>query len=323
MIRNFTYVKVGSIAEAIKALSTKGAKIHAGGTDLLGCMRDEIFEVDKVVSIDGIKEMEGVSARADGSLRIGALTTIAEIAANSSIAGKYAALSQAAAAVASPQLREQGTIGGNICQRPRCWYYRGDFHCARKGGDLCYAMDGENQYHAIFGGGPCFFVHPSDTAVSLSALQAVLTIAGPAGSKQVKIESFFVDPVKNIEKENVLESNEIVTAVTLPALTANVRSHYRKIRARAAWDFATVSVALVLQFDGDTVSRARMFLGGVGPYPWRVEAAEKALIGKKIDSAVAAAAGQAATAGATALRDNAYKIDMVKGAVEETVLELA
>jgi len=323
MIRNFVYVKAGSIAEAVKALSTKGARIHAGGTDLLGCMRDEIFAVDKVVTISGIQSLKGISPQSDGGLRIGALTTLADIAANQSVASKYAALAQAAASAASPQLREQGTIGGNICQRPRCWYFRGDFPCARKGGTMCYAVEGENEYHAIFGGGPCFYVPPSDTAVALSAFQAVLTVAGPSGSRPLKMESFFVNPSNDILRENVLAFNEIVTAITLPALTGNVRSHYRKIGTRRAWDFASASVAMVLQLDKDVISRARVVLGGVGPFPWRAEAAEKVLMGKKPDDAAAAAAGEAATTGAEPLRDNAYKIDMVRGAVEETVLALA
>jgi xanthine dehydrogenase YagS FAD-binding subunit len=322
MIKNFAYVKAGSTLEAIKALSSKGAKVHAGGTDLLGCMRDEIVDVEKVVSISGIKELKGITSRPDGSLRIGALTSLAEVAAHPSIAEKYAVLSQAAAAVASPQLREQGTIGGNLCQRPRCWYFRGDFRCARKGGEICYAVEGENQYHAIFGGGPCFFVHPSDTAVALSALQAQLTVAGPAGSRPVRMDAFFVEPVKDILRENILQPNEIVTAVTIPAVAGKFRSTYRKVRARGAWDFATVSVATVLQLDNENVSGARIVLGGVGPHPWRVEAAEKALIGKKLDSALAETAGQAATSGAEPMRDNAYKVDIVKGAVEESLLAL-
>jgi len=323
MIRNFAYVRANSIAEAIKALGTKGAKIHAGGTDLMGCMRDEVFQVEKVVSISGLKDLKGISAKPDGGVKIGALATIAELTANASLAEKYAVLAQAAAEVASPQLREQGTIGGNICQRPRCWYFRGDFHCARKGGDTCYAVDGENQYHAIFGGGPCFFVHPSDVAVALVALQAQVTIAGPSGSRAVKIENFFVSPDKSIEKENILAPDEIVTEIHLLPISGKVRSSYRKIRARRAWDFALASVGMVLQFEKENVSKARIVLGGVAPYPWRVQAAEKLLIGKKPDSAVAAAAGQAAAQGANPMRDNAYKVEMVKGAVEEAILALA
>ena len=322
-MRNFSYVRAGSVAEAIKALGTKGARLYAGGTDLVGCMHDEVFRVEKVVSISGLKELKGISAKPDGGMKIGALTTVAEVAAHATLAEKYAVLAQAAGEVASPQLREQGTIGGNLCQRPRCWYFRGDFHCARKGGDTCYAVDGENQYHAIFGGAPCFFVHPSDTAVALVALQAQLTIAGPAGSRTVKIETFFVGPDKSMDKENILAPNEIVTEIHLPPLSGTVRSSYRKIRARGAWDFALTSVGLVLQFDAGKVSRARILLGGVAPYPWRAEAAEKLLIGKKPDRAIAAAAGQAAAEGANPMRDNAYKVEMVKGAVEESILAFA
>ena len=323
MIRNFAYVRAGSIAEAVKALGSKGARLHAGGTDLMGCMRDDVFEVQRVVSISGLKELKGISARPDGGVRIGALTTIADIAANASLAEKYAVLAQAAAEVASPQLREQGTIGGNLCQRPRCWYFRGDFHCARKGGEMCYAAEGENQYHAILGGERCFFVHPSDTAVALAALQARLTITGPSGTKTVQVENFFVGPDKDILKENILAPEEIITAIDLPPLAGKVRSSYRKIRARRAWDFALTSVGIVLQYEQETIVKARILLGGVAPYPWRAAAAEKLLVGKKPDSAVAAAAAQAATEGADPLRDNGYKVEMVKGAVEESILALA
>jgi len=323
MINNFAYVKAGSIAAAIKALSTKGASLHAGGTDLMGCMHDEVMQVDKVVSIRNIKELRGITARPDGGLRIGALTTVAEIATSATVSGKYAVLAQAAGEVASPQLRNQGTIGGNLCQRPRCWYFRGDFRCARKGGDLCYAVGGENQYHAIFGGGPCFFVHPSDTAVALVALQAQLTIAGPAGNRAVRIADFFVGPDKNITKENILAANEIVAEIILPPPGANVRSSYRKIRSRRAWDFALASVGLVLQYAGENVSAARIVLGGVAPYPWRTEAAEKSLIGRKIDAAAAAAAALAAVKDANPMADNQYTVAMVQGAVEESILALA
>ncbi len=321
-LKSFTYVNAGSITEAIKALGTKGAKLHAGGTDLLGCMRDEVLQADKVVSISRIKDLKGVSAMRDGGLRIGALTTIADIAGITSLKDQYAVLSQAAAEVGSPQLREQGTIGGNLCQRPRCWYFRGDFHCARKGGDTCYAVDGENQYHAILGGGPCFFVHPSDLAVALVALQAQLMIIGPSGSKTIKIQDFFVSPDKDLERENILATDEIVTEIHLHPISGRVLSSYRKIRARRAWDFALVSVAVVLRFEKDQVDRARIVLGGVSPCPWRAEAAEKLLVGRKLDGTLAAAAGKAATEGANPMRDNSYKVQMVKGAVEESLLAL-
>jgi xanthine dehydrogenase YagS FAD-binding subunit len=323
MMKNFSYVRATSIADAVKALAAKGARVHAGGTDLVGCLRDEIMAVDKVVSISGIKEMKGISARPDGGMRIGALTTIAEIAGHAGLGQKYSVLAQAAAEVASPQLRNQGTIGGNICQRPRCWYFRGDFHCAKKGGDMCYSVSGENQYHVILGGAPCFAVHPSDTAVALSALQAQVTIAGSSGNKMVKIDEFFVGPDKSIDKENILVPGELVTEIILPPPPAKTRSSYRKIRSRGAWDFALVSVGCMLQLDGKTVTGARIFLGGVAPYPWHAEKSEKALIGKRLDPALAASAGAAAADGANPMSDNGYKVDMLKGAVEESLLAFA
>jgi xanthine dehydrogenase YagS FAD-binding subunit len=283
-------------------------------------VRSEIIQVEKVVSISSLKALKGISARPDGGVNIGALTPLADIAANASIAERYAVLAQAAAAVGSPQIREQGTAGGNLCQRPRCWYFRSDLQCLKKGGSTCYAMGGENQYHAIFGGGPCFCVHPSDVAVALVALQAQLAIAGPAGSKVVRIENFFVGPNKSIDKENILLPGEIVTDIRIPPARGQMRSSYRKIRARGSWDFALTSVAAVLQLDNDSVRTARIVLGGVGPYPWRVEGAEKLLAGKKLDGAVAAAAAEAAVSGAAPLRDNAYKVEMVKGSVEESVV---
>ncbi len=317
MTRNFAYVKAGSLSEAIKELSTKGARLHAGGTDLLGYARSEILPVEKVVSISNLKNLKGISARPDGGIKIGALTTLSAIAADTSIAEKYTTLAQAAASVGSPQIREQGTIGGNLCQRPRCWYFRSDLQCLKKGGPRCYGMGGENQYHAIFGGGPCFFVHPSDVAVALVALQAQLTIAGPSGSKVTTIEDFFV---KGIDKENALLPGEIVTGVLVPPVSGNSKSSYRKIGARGAWDFALTSVAAVLQLEGGSVRAARIVLGGVGPYPWRAAAAEKLIAGKKLDSAAAAAAAESAVSGAAPLRDNAYKLEMVKGAVEESLV---
>ena len=323
MLNNFAYRKAGSLAEAFKELRAEGAQLHAGGTDLLGCLRDGAVRADKVVCISGLKNLRGVSAGPDGSLKIGALTTLADIAANKTVIEKFPVLAEAAGAVGSPQIRAQGTIGGNLCQRPRCWYFRSDLQCRKKGGDTCYAMAGENQYHAIFGGGPCFFVHPSDTAVALAALGAKVVITRPAGNKSVNISDFYVSPKDRIEKENILLSNEIVTEIQVPAADGNARGLYRKIRARAAWDFALVSVAAVLQFEGDMVRTARIALGGVAAYPWRIEKTEQKLEGKKLDAEVAADAAGAAVDGALPLRDNGYKLEMVKGAVEESLLDLS
>jgi xanthine dehydrogenase YagS FAD-binding subunit len=317
MINNFSYMKAGSLAEAIKALAVKGTGLHAGGTDLLGCLRDEIIPVDRVVSISGLKELKGISARADGGLKIGALTVLADIAANPSVLEKYPVLAQAAASVGTPQIREQGTIGGNLCQRPRCWYFRSDLQCLKKGGSTCYAYNGESQYHAILGAGPCFAVHPSDVAVALVALQAQITISGPAGNKAVKAENFFVGPGKSATKENILTPGEIVTSIQIPPLNGKVKCSYRKVRTRGSWDFAQASVAAVFIFENDAVKAARIVLGGVAPIPWKVD--EKLIIGKKLDAAMAKAISEAAASGASPLKDNGYKVEMVKGAVEETV----
>ena len=210
MLRTFAYVRPASVSEALKQMEDRGARLHAGGTDLIGCLRDGVFEAGKVVSLGKLDELRGITVAPDGELRIGALTTIAEIAAHPVVAGKFAALAQAASVVASPQLRNQGTIGGNLCQRPRCWYFRGDYHCTRKGGDMCYALGGENQYHCIFGGGACVIVHPSDTAPALIALDAKVRIIGPKGARVIPLEQFYVLPEKDATRETVLEPGEMV-----------------------------------------------------------------------------------------------------------------
>jgi xanthine dehydrogenase YagS FAD-binding subunit len=236
MVHRFKHLKAKSVADAVRRLAAPGARVHAGGTDLLGCLRDEVFTADTIVSLSGLKELR-VSPAA-GGLRIGALSTNAEVSASAVINERYKGLAQAAAAVASPQLRNQGTIGGNICQKPRCWYYRGEFACARKGGDTCFAVSGENQYHAILGGEGCYYVHPSDTAPALAALGARVRIASVGGTRLVPIAAFYLPPGKSVTRETVLERNEIVTEILLPPADPGLRSSYRKVRARGAWDFA-------------------------------------------------------------------------------------
>lgn len=321
MLPNFAYIRARSKQEALDNLASQGAYVHAGGTDLLGCARDGVFEVEKLVSISRLEELKGITHAHEGGIRIGALTTISEIAASAVIRESYPGLAQAASDVASPQLRNQGTLGGNLCQRPRCWYFRGDFHCAKKGGDMCYAVEGENRYHAIFGGDPCYIVHPSDTAPMLVALGAEVRISGARGERSMALEDFFVLPDQDLERENVLQQGEIVTEVVLPA-ASGVKSSYRKIRERGAWDFALVSVALAVRLSGSTVAEARVVLGGVAPAPWRSAAAEAALIGKEPNPSVAAAVAAAAVAGAQPLEQNAYKVLLAKGALMESLVAI-
>ncbi len=323
MLPNFAYVRAESKREALEQLASEGARLHAGGTDLLGCLHDRVFGVEKLVSIGRLDELRGIRESAGGGLVIGALTTIAEIAEDATVRERYPGLAQAAAEVASPQLRNQGTLGGNLCQRPRCWYYRGDFHCAKKGGDLCYAVEGENRYHAIFGGGPCYIVHPSDTAPMLVALGAAVRVAGPRGEREIPAAELFVLPEQDLHHETVLRPDEMITEVSLPRPAAGLRSSYRKVRERGSWDFALTSVALALRLSGRRVEEARVVLGGVAPIPWRSPAAEAALTGQTLDAATARAAAEAAAGGAEPLEQNGYKVPLVKGVVEESLLGLA
>ncbi len=323
LMPNFTYIKVKSLKEAIGQLSSKGARIHAGGTDLLGCLRDDIFGAEKLVSIGQVKALRGISQASDGGFRIGALTTIAEIENNKILRERYAALLQAASEVGSPQLRNQGTIAGNLCQKPRCWYYRGEFHCLRKGGDTCYAYQGENQFHCIFGGNMCYIVHPSDTAPALVAFDTMIRVSGPSGTRLVPVARFHVPPSENIQKETILKSNEIVTEILLPPPAKGLHSSYRKVRARRSWDFALASVALALQFDGDKVAKARVVLGGAAPVPWRSKEVEEVITGSRLDAETVTRAAAAAVKNAQPLKQNGYKISLFRGMIEEELTAMA
>jgi len=323
MLQKFSYKKAASIQEAVAAAARPGARILAGGTDLIGCLRDGVFTAETVVSIAGIQELKGIGSKAGGGLHIGALTTLTEIAENKEVMESYRALAEAAAAAASPQLRNQGTIGGNLCQRPRCWYFRGDFHCRRKGGETCFAETGENQFHAILGWDRCYIVHPSDTASALVALGARVAIAGPKGRRTIPLESFFVLPKVSVLTENVLRPGEVVTEVLLDAPPPGLRSTYRKVRERGAFDFALAGAAIAVTLPDGKVGTVRVVLSGVAPAPWRSVEAEKVLVGKPLDSATVEAAGAAAVKDAAAPGKNEYKIALVRGILEETLLGLA
>ncbi|MBE0567152.1 MAG: FAD binding domain-containing protein, partial [Krumholzibacteria bacterium] len=248
MLPNFSYLKARTLDEAVRAGAEPGARLMAGGTDLLGCLHDGVLAADKLVSLGGLEDLKQVRER-DGGLEVGALVAVAQVAAHTGIRGRFPVLAQAAAAVASPQLRNQGTLGGNICQKPRCWYWRGDFPCVRRGGDFCSAQAGQNQFHCILGGDACVYVHPSDTAPALLALDAAVVIRGPRGGRTVPMAGFHVGPQDDPTRETVLEPGEVVASVRLPRPPEGARGAYRKVRTRGAWDFALVSTALVLAWD--------------------------------------------------------------------------
>ena len=323
MMPAFSYQRATSIRDALAGLSIGRSRILAGGTDLLGCLRDNVFTADTVVSISGIRDLQKINETPGGGLSIGALTTITGISESPVVRERYPALAQAAAEVASPQLRNQGTIGGNLCQKPRCWYYRGEFHCLRKGGDRCYAVSGENHYHCIFGGSRCYIVHPSDTAPALIAYGAAADIAGPAGMRRVPLEDFFVPPSKDVTKETVLDAGEIVTGIVLPPRPAGLKSSYRKIRARRSWDFALAGVALALEMGNGMVTDARIVLSGAAPVPWRLTDAEKTLIGKALDPDSAKHVAALSVKDAEPLRHNAYKIPLFRGMIEEELTNIS
>jgi xanthine dehydrogenase YagS FAD-binding subunit len=322
MLSSFAYIRPGSLDEVLQHLRADGARVHAGGTDLLGCLRDGVFGATKVVSLSGLPDLAGIRRTPDGGLRIGALTRVAEVAADPIIREHYAGLAQAASEVASPQLRNQGTIGGNICQRPRCWYFRGDFHCLRKGGTTCYALVGENQYHCVLGGARCYIVHPSDTAPAFTALGASVRIAGPDGARTVPIDDFYLLPETDVHREAALEPGEVVTEIVLPPPPTGTRSSYRKVRARRSWDFALAGVALALQFEGNRVRGGKIVLSGAAPAPWRAREAEAAIVGRQLDGATCREAAAAAMRDARPLKRNAYKIPLFTGLLEEELTKL-
>ncbi|MBD3220828.1 xanthine dehydrogenase family protein subunit M [bacterium] len=323
--QDLAYLRAADLDEALRHLEKDGACVHGGGSDLVTCLREGTVTCAQVISIGGLDDLRAITPTS-----IGALATIAELGRHEEIERRLPALAAAARAVGSPQLRNQGTLGGNLCQKPRCWYWRGDFHCLRQGGDTCYAAFGQNHGHAIFGAEACVYVHPSDTAVALTAYEARVRIAGPGRSSRtrtVPVDEFFVLPADDPTRETVVGRGEIVTAVEVPAPPDGHVGVYRKIRARGAWDFALTSAAIVLAFEGGDrgkpVRHARLVLGGVAPAPWRAAAAEQALVGRRLDESTIAAAAEAAVADASALDHNGFKIDLVQGVLREELQSLA
>jgi xanthine dehydrogenase YagS FAD-binding subunit len=297
--------------------------IAGGGSDLLGMMKERLVTPDVLVSLKSIKGLDQVKAAPGGGLTIGGLTTLDALARVPAVRDRYAVLAEAAESVATPQIRNAATIAGNVCQRPWCWYYRNGFKCLKNGGTTCYSVAGENEFHAIFGGGPSYIVHPSDTASAFVALDAAFHLAGPAGDRVVPAREFFTLPTADASRENVLKDGEILASITLPAVRAGVRSAYHKVMDREAWTHAVVSAAIVLEMDKDVCRTARVVLGGVAPVPWRLPEVEKMLTGQRLTPELAAKAGEAAVAGARPLAKNGYKVPMVRAMVARTVLSVA
>ncbi|HEY0582637.1 MAG TPA: FAD binding domain-containing protein [Chloroflexota bacterium] len=330
----FRWLNPKTLAEAVAALNAdKSAQVIGGGSDLLGILKDRIkgpamVYPSTLVNMKSIADLAFIRDDADG-LHIGSATTIADLESSQVVQSKVPALAQAAMSIASPQHRNVGTLGGNLHQRPRCWYFRaggfgeGTFQCYKRGGDFCYAVTGENKYHAILGGELCYIVHPSDSATALTALKAEARIVGGSAERVVPFDNYWVGPRTNVLRENILEHNELLAEVRIPPLAAGARSVFLKFKERAVLDFAVSSVAAVVTLDaGGVVSDASVVLGGVAPIPYRATQAEAALKGKKLDATAARDAANAAVVGARPMTSNGYKVDLTRGLVEQALASL-
>ncbi len=322
-MKTFEHFDAASVEEALSLLKKYGgkARVMAGGTDLLGVLKDEILEdyPEVLVNIKSIPELDRIKEDSHG-LRIGALTKLDHVASSPAIKAGYRALSEAAASVASPEIRSMGTIGGNLCQDVRCWYYRYPHHmggrllCYRKGSGPCHAVKGDHRYHAIMGGKRCFAVCPSDTATALLALQAEIQIVGAGGTRTLPVDDFFT-PLGNS-----LSKGDLVTEIRVPRPAQANRQTFLKFTVRKPIDFAIASVASVITVEDGVCVDARIVLGAVAPVPLRAKGAERMVQGKPLDAKIAEEAAKASVSGARALSGNAYKVEITKTLVKRALL---
>lgn len=330
-MKAFEWTNAASVEQAVKMLAAPSSsdideapRPIAGGQDLLTTMKDYTSRPVRLVNLKSIPGMDGITLNSRG-LTIGALATLTELEEHAGVRKSYPGLSEAAHSIATPQIRNLGTVGGNLCQRPRCWYFRlEEVICLKKGGSECYAATGENKYNAIFGGGPSYIVHPSDLAPMLLALGATVTVTGAEGRRVIPLDKFFTLPSDgNIRRENVLKNDDIITQIFVPASPLAAKSTYLKFKERESLDFALASAAVAVRLGGRTVRDARIVLGGVAPIPWRVPAAEKFLVGKTLDKDTLSEAGKIALADANPLAKNAYKVPLTQTLVRRALAKAA
>lgn len=315
----FDYHRATSIEDAVAALTRPGSVPLSGGTDLMPQLRDGISAPAGVVDLRRIPGASDVTWGDDGGCTIGGAARLADIARDARIRATFPLLAESCAAVGSNALRHMGTLGGNLCQRPRCEYFRHGFSCHKNGGSSCPAATGENERHAIFGGGPCVAVHPSDPAVALTALDGVIHVAGPHGLRDVAVDDFFVLPARRLDLETVLDAGEFVSGVSLPAHAAGGVQRYEKVMARGAWDFALVSLAALRRRDGEV----RLVLGGVAPVPWRVtDSIEEDVASGGLGDDDIETLAQRAMYDAVPLAKNGYKVEMAAALLRRAIREL-
>ena len=318
----FDLLQPTTIDDAIDLLDRHGreAWILAGGYDSLDWFKDRVKQPRVVIDLEGVAELQGVRI-ADGGLEIGAMTTLTELARNDEILGRYGLLASAASKVASPQIRNAATLGGNLCQDTRCWYYRYGVDCYRAGGNTCYAAapDAMNREHAVFGASRCVAVSPSDTAPALVALDAQMVVRNARGERTIDAAEFFMPPSIDIRRMTVLEPGDLLTTIRIPDTWAGADFYFEKVADRQSWDFALVSIAAAFRMDGPTIQEARIVAGAVQCVPRRFEPVERMLRGEGRTAALAERAGELATRGAEPLGKNEYKVVLVENLVKRAV----
>ena len=322
-MKAFAYINPANEREAVGALSPQleVATPIGGGQDLLARMKDYVTQPERLVNVK--TALESTVTPFNGGLRIGAAMKMVDVAEHAEIARRYPAIAAAAIEVGTPQIRNQATVGGNLNQRPRCWYYRNEeFVCFKKGGNTCFSPAGENQFHAILGAGPSFIVHPSSLAVPMVAYGATFRLAGPKGERLVPAADYFTLPRQNLRTENVLAPDELLTHVILPP-AGDLKSGHYEVRYKASHDWPIAFATVLLVLNGANVQSARVVMGAVAPIPWRSQPAEQALVGKTVTEETAAAAADAALRDARPLSQNAYKVDVAKVAVKRAILRAA
>ncbi len=323
-MRPFEHVNAPDIKTAIALLSEPATEALAGGTDLLGELKARLRSPKRLVNLKTLSKLGEISYSPRAGLKIGALVTLSQIERHRVIRERFSILAQAAASAATPQLRTMGTVGGNLCQKPRCWYYRNRlFPCWLKGGEKCFAEDGENKYHAILGADRCHAVHPSDLAPALIALDASVRVVGPDLDGEISLEELYTKPTASRRQMTILGPGELIAEVHVPTPKEGARGVYLKAMERGSWSFALVSVAAQLCCEGEHIADARLVLGGVAAIPWRAKDSERILLGQKFSEELAERAAAAAVAGAQPLRENEYKVPLAQGLVKRALGLLA
>jgi xanthine dehydrogenase YagS FAD-binding subunit len=333
-MKAFEWINADTVSEAVQLLASSAApqdideapRPIAGGQDILTTMKDYLTRPSRIVNLKSIRGLDRIEGDGKKGLMIGALVTLSQLESHPAVRTSFPGLAEAAHSIATPQIRNLGTVGGNLCQRPRCWYFRlEEAVCLKKGGSECFAATGENKYNAIFGGGPSYIVHPSDLAPMLVALGGSVSTTGAEGKRVIPLEKFFTLPSEgSIRRENVLRNDEIITAIQVPASGFARGSSYLKFKERDSLDFALASVAAAVELRANkTIQQARIVLGGVAPVPWRVPQAEKFLMGKILSPEVLIDVAKLALEGAQPLEKNAYKVPLTQTLVRRALTQAA